>query len=111
MPFLLPYKLALLTTRPKYAIMLNDMQFSFKYIIFCYHAALDSGILLITFPSNYMRLICLQLYRYDNVPPEINRLRCRVNYHALKFLPEIEEMADKLAARMRNRTGSLNPYM
>ncbi|OAY71254.1 Uncharacterized protein ACMD2_10269, partial [Ananas comosus] len=48
---------------------------------------------------------------YDNVPTEINRLRCRVNYHALKFLPEIEEMADKLAARMRNRTGSLNPYM
>ncbi|XP_073010195.1 protein PECTIC ARABINOGALACTAN SYNTHESIS-RELATED isoform X1 [Typha latifolia] len=48
---------------------------------------------------------------YDNVPTEINRLRCRVNYHALKFLPEIEEMSDKLAARMRNRTGSLNPYM
>ncbi|PKU84964.1 protein PECTIC ARABINOGALACTAN SYNTHESIS-RELATED [Dendrobium catenatum] len=48
---------------------------------------------------------------YDNVPPEINRLRCRVNYHALKFLPEIEEMADLLAVRMRNRTGSPNPYM
>uniref|UniRef100_J3MH07 O-fucosyltransferase family protein n=1 Tax=Oryza brachyantha TaxID=4533 RepID=J3MH07_ORYBR len=48
---------------------------------------------------------------YDNVPMEINRLRCRVNYHALKFLPEIEEMADKLATRMRNRTGSVNPYM
>ncbi|KAL6888484.1 hypothetical protein ACP4OV_009510 [Aristida adscensionis] len=48
---------------------------------------------------------------YDNVPMEINRLRCRVNYHALKFLPHIEEMADKLAARMRNRTGSVNPYM
>ncbi|PWZ21285.1 Uncharacterized protein Zm00014a_040108 [Zea mays] len=48
---------------------------------------------------------------YDNVPMEINRLRCRVNYHALKFLPDIEEMADKLATRMRNRTGSLNPYM
>lgn len=48
---------------------------------------------------------------YDNVPPEINRLRCRVNYHALKFLPEIEQMADLLAARMRNRTGSSNPYM
>ncbi|XP_077250406.1 protein PECTIC ARABINOGALACTAN SYNTHESIS-RELATED-like isoform X2 [Tasmannia lanceolata] len=48
---------------------------------------------------------------YDNVPPEINRLRCRVNYHALKFLPEIEEMADHLASRMRNRTGSSNPYM
>lgn len=48
---------------------------------------------------------------YDNVPMEINRLRCRVNYHALKFLPHIEEMADKLAARMRNHTGSINPYM
>ncbi|XWS34702.1 hypothetical protein CRYUN_Cryun21dG0060400 [Craigia yunnanensis] len=48
---------------------------------------------------------------YDNVPPEINRLRCRVNYHALKFLPEIEQMADLLVLRMRNRTGSPNPYM
>ncbi|XP_048542052.1 protein PECTIC ARABINOGALACTAN SYNTHESIS-RELATED-like [Triticum urartu] len=48
---------------------------------------------------------------YDNVPMKINRLRCRVNYHALKFLPGIEEMADKLATRMRNRTGSVNPYM
>jgi len=49
--------------------------------------------------------------RYDNVPPEINRLRCRVNYHALKFLPEIEEMSDLLVSRMRNRTGVSNPYM
>ncbi|KAF6157502.1 hypothetical protein GIB67_004440 [Kingdonia uniflora] len=48
---------------------------------------------------------------YDNVPQEINRLRCRVNYHALKFLPEIEHMADRLASRMRNRTSSSNPYM
>ncbi|XP_058191966.1 protein PECTIC ARABINOGALACTAN SYNTHESIS-RELATED [Rhododendron vialii] len=48
---------------------------------------------------------------YDNVPQEINRLRCRVNYHALKFLPEIEQMADLLASRMRNRTASPNPYM
>ncbi|KAM0004839.1 putative GDP-fucose protein O-fucosyltransferase [Helianthus debilis subsp. tardiflorus] len=48
---------------------------------------------------------------YDNVAQEINRLRCRVNYHALKFLPEIDEMADQLVARMRNRTGSPNPFM
>nr|GMD96850.1 GDP-fucose protein O-fucosyltransferase protein [Ipomoea batatas] len=48
---------------------------------------------------------------YDNVPSEINRLRCRVNYHALKFLPEIEQMADLLVSRMRNRTGSSNPFM
>ncbi|KAK9019063.1 hypothetical protein V6N11_034102 [Hibiscus sabdariffa] len=39
------------------------------------------------------------------------RLRCRVNYHALKLLPEIEEMSDMLVSRMRNRTGSPNPYM
>lgn len=56
-------------------------------------------------------ITCLLIFRYDNVPPEINRLRCRVNYHALKFLPEIEQMADLLASRMRNRTGSSNPYM
>lgn len=48
---------------------------------------------------------------YDNVPQEINRLRCRVNYHALKFLPEIERMADQLVSRMRNRTGTSNPFM
>ncbi|CAH9077756.1 unnamed protein product [Cuscuta epithymum] len=48
---------------------------------------------------------------YDNVPSEVNRLRCRVNYHALKFLPHIEQMADLLASRMRNRTGSSNPFM
>ncbi|KAJ7945459.1 O-fucosyltransferase family protein [Quillaja saponaria] len=48
---------------------------------------------------------------YDNVPQEINRLRCRVNYHALKFLPDIEQMADLLASRMRNRTDNSNPYM
>ena len=61
----------------------------------------------------YNKLIISYLsgFRYDNVPQEINRLRCRVNYHALKFLPEIEEMADLLASRMRNRTGDSNPYM
>lgn len=56
-------------------------------------------------------LTLLSCFRYDNVPEEINRLRCRVNYHALKFLPDIEQMADLLASRMRNRTGNSNPYM
>lgn len=55
--------------------------------------------------------MCLLLSSYDNVPQEINRLRCRVNYHALKFLPEIDEMANQLVARMKNRTGSPNPFM
>ncbi|KAL1532749.1 protein PECTIC ARABINOGALACTAN SYNTHESIS-RELATED-like [Salvia divinorum] len=48
---------------------------------------------------------------YDNVPQEINRLRCRVNYHALKFLPDIENMAELLVSIMRNRTGNYNPFM
>ncbi|KAM5549553.1 hypothetical protein ABKV19_000803 [Rosa sericea] len=30
---------------------------------------------------------------------------------ALRFLPEIQQMAALLASRMRNRTGSSNPYM
>ncbi|PON40443.1 GDP-fucose protein O-fucosyltransferase [Parasponia andersonii] len=50
-------------------------------------------------------------FGYDKIHPEINRLRCRVNNHALKFLPEIQQMADLLAARMRNRIGRSNPYM
>lgn len=49
--------------------------------------------------------------RYDNVPPKINKLRCKVNYHALQFLPEIEQMADRLVSIMRNRTGTTNPFM
>ncbi|XP_024400441.1 protein PECTIC ARABINOGALACTAN SYNTHESIS-RELATED isoform X2 [Physcomitrium patens] len=48
---------------------------------------------------------------YENVPVEINKLRCRVNYHALKFLPETEKMADVLVARMHNRTGKQTPFM
>ncbi|WOH14298.1 hypothetical protein DCAR_0933817 [Daucus carota subsp. sativus] len=48
---------------------------------------------------------------YDNVPPEINKLRCKVNYHALQFLPKIQQMADQLVSRMRNRTASTNPFM
>lgn len=69
--------------------------------------------LLSTIPYSLLMFLLEHFFclRYDNVPPEINRLRCRVNYHALKFLPDIEQMADSLASRMRNRTGSSNPYM
>lgn len=49
--------------------------------------------------------------RYENVPLEINRLRCRVNYHALRFLPATEEMANILVSRMHNRTGKPQPFM
>ena len=49
--------------------------------------------------------------RYENVPLEINRLRCRVNYHALRFLPATEKMANILVSRMHNRTGKPQPFM
>ncbi|GJT51791.1 GDP-fucose protein O-fucosyltransferase [Tanacetum coccineum] len=48
---------------------------------------------------------------YDNVPQEIDWLRCRVNYQALKFFPEIDEMANRLVERMRNRTDSPKPFI
>ncbi|KAJ0985532.1 hypothetical protein J5N97_003888 [Dioscorea zingiberensis] len=48
---------------------------------------------------------------HSNVPQEINRLRCRVNYHALRFIPEVEKMADTLVSRMRMRTGRRIPFI
>jgi hypothetical protein len=42
---------------------------------------------------------------------EINRLKCRVNYHKLKFLPNIEKMIVKLATIMRNKNSNINTYM
>lgn len=81
--------------------------FIFIYFLLMFDCSHSSALI----QENWMITTCRSFgFRYDNVPPEINRLRCRVNYHALKFLPEIEQMADLLASRMRNRTGSSN-YM
>ena len=77
---------------------------------FYFHWKKNKWSWIVNFLSFFFFLFCV-CCRYDNVPPEINRLRCRVNYHALKFLPEIEEMSDLLVSRMRNRTGVSNPYM
>lgn len=51
----------------------------------------------------------LQLTKFDyrlssNLDDELQKLRCRVNYHALKFTKSINELGQKLVMRMRQMT-------
>ncbi|KAF7137173.1 hypothetical protein RHSIM_Rhsim07G0197200 [Rhododendron simsii] len=44
-------------------------------------------------------------YRLSNdLDEELQKLRCRVNYHALRFTKPIRELGQKLVSRMRNMT-------
>ncbi|CAN6225342.1 unnamed protein product [Urochloa humidicola] len=44
-------------------------------------------------------------YRLSNkLDTELHKLRCRVNYHALKFTDPIQELGEKLIQRMRERS-------
>ncbi|CAN4105615.1 unnamed protein product [Withania somnifera] len=38
---------------------------------------------------------------FDPLPYELQRLRCKCNYHALKFVPKIQEIASLLVRRIR----------
>ena len=35
--------------------------------------------------------------------PEYQRLRCRVNYHALRFKPHIKKLSDSIVSRLRTQ--------
>ncbi|OAY80713.1 Uncharacterized protein ACMD2_19919 [Ananas comosus] len=39
----------------------------------------------------------------NGLPLELQKLRCRVNFHALKFTPQIEEMGNKLVQILQQR--------
>ncbi|BAT75309.1 hypothetical protein VIGAN_01315000 [Vigna angularis var. angularis] len=38
----------------------------------------------------------------NNIPPDIQKLRCRACYEALRFSPRIEKMGKTLVERMRS---------
>ncbi|KAL6558719.1 O-fucosyltransferase 31 [Orobanche minor] len=39
---------------------------------------------------------------FDNMPEEIQRLRCKVNFHALVFVPHVRSLGDALVSRLRH---------
>lgn len=39
---------------------------------------------------------------FDKLPPNIQRLRCKVNFHALTFVPHIKVLGDALVNRLRH---------
>lgn len=46
-------------------------------------------------------------YRLSNkLETDLQKLRCRVNYHALRFTDPIVQMGNKLIERMRKRTNN-----
>ncbi|XP_042042872.1 O-fucosyltransferase 31-like isoform X1 [Salvia splendens] len=43
---------------------------------------------------------------FDNMPEEIQRLRCKVNFQALVFVPHIRSLGDALVSHLRNSPSS-----
>ncbi|KAJ9689791.1 hypothetical protein PVL29_012458 [Vitis rotundifolia] len=51
---------------------------------------------------------------FDPIPFELQRLRCRCNFHALRFVPKIQETGALLLKKMRQnvrRSGPLDHYL
>lgn len=54
---------------------------------------------------NVLQAVRLTKYDYrlsNRLESDLQKLRCRVNYHALKFTDPINEMGEKLVFRMRS---------
>ncbi|CAO2819380.1 unnamed protein product [Amaranthus hypochondriacus] len=65
-------------------------------------------------PEDYIELVLpillrrrvLQLYKFDyrlanDLEPQLQKLRCRVNYHALRFTKPIQELGSRVVMKMR----------
>ncbi|KAK7363780.1 hypothetical protein VNO77_05937 [Canavalia gladiata] len=46
---------------------------------------------------------------FDPIPFELQRLRCRCNFHALQFVPKIQETGALLLKRLREHSGLIRP--
>ncbi|XP_024400936.1 O-fucosyltransferase 8 isoform X1 [Physcomitrium patens] len=46
---------------------------------------------------------------FDPVPFDIQRLRCRCNFHALRFVPELQKLGKVIAERMRDKHSRWGP--
>ncbi|XP_061359339.1 O-fucosyltransferase 15-like isoform X2 [Gastrolobium bilobum] len=46
---------------------------------------------------------------FDPIPFELQRLRCRCNFHALQFVPRIQETGALLLKRLREHAGLIGP--
>ncbi|KAL8133916.1 hypothetical protein AgCh_009109 [Apium graveolens] len=44
---------------------------------------------------------------FDNMPEDIQRLRCKVNFQALSFVPHIRSLGDALVSRLRYPSGQI----
>jgi len=46
---------------------------------------------------------------FDPIPSDLQRLRCRCNFHALRFVPKIQEMGALLVERLHGHMSHLSP--
>lgn len=47
----------------------------------------------------------------NGIPKEVQKLRCRVNYHALRFVPPIEQLAKKIVSILKERGPFLSLHL
>lgn len=57
----------------------------------------------------FIDLQVVQLTKFDyrlanDIDDELQKLRCRVNYHALRFTKSIRELGNKVLTKLRNMT-------
>jgi hypothetical protein len=94
-------------------------QYSMKFRIFTHYAQylrlflrlfkISDSLILSTKISvfHFMQVIRLTKFDYrlaNRLQTDLQKLRCRVNYHALRFTAPIQEMGEKLIQRMRERS-------